>query len=50
MDVGRLDEGATRGGGRDREVEGGMRRRRLGSLRDNVAAVVTCESTEHMQV
>ena len=46
MDAGRLDDvGATGGGGRGGEVEGGMmRRRRRGSLRDNEAAVVTCES------
>lgn len=45
MDAGRLDDvGVTGGGGRGREVEGGMmRRRRRGPLRDNEAAVVTCE-------
>lgn len=43
MDAGRLDVGETGGGGRDTEVEGGVRRR--GSLRHNEAAVVTCEST-----
>ncbi len=42
--------GATGGGGRGREVEGGMMRRRRGSLRDNEAAVVTCEGSEHAQV
>lgn len=46
MDAGRLDDVGAKGGGRrGREVEGGMmRRRRRGPLRDNEAAVVTCES------
>ncbi len=37
-------------GGRGREVEGGTMRRGRGSLRDNEAAVVTCESTACTQV